>query len=168
MMNDAAVFNLAQTLGERLHARGWMLTTAESCTGGGIASAVTDVSGSSGWFDRGFVVYSNAAKTGLLGVPSATLDLHGSVSEETAVALATGALARSAAQVAVAVTGVAGPTGGTDIKPVGTVWFAYAVSGSVPVSRLVRFDGDRARVRAQTVERALSDLIRLVEGLPLA
>ena len=157
--------DLSRTLGERLLARGWLLATAESCTGGGIASAVTDVSGSSAWFDRGFVTYSNAAKQELLGVPAATLDTHGAVSEATARAMASGALARSAAQLTVAVTGVAGPSGGSPAKPVGTVWFGYAAAGGAVHARLHRFDGDRAAVRARTVERALLDLIQLADGL---
>lgn len=158
-------FELSRLLGERLLARGWLLVTAESCTGGGIASAVTEISGSSGWFDRGYVTYSNAAKEEALGVPRATLDRDGAVSEATARAMAAGALARSAAQLAVAVTGVAGPTGGSVAKPVGTVWFGYAVSGGAVYARQHRFDGDRAAVRTQTVERALRDLIRLADGL---
>lgn len=159
------IFDLSRTLGERLLARGWLLATAESCTGGGIACAVTDVAGSSAWFDRGFVTYSNAAKQDMLGVPAATLAAHGAVSEATARAMASGALARSAAGVAVAVTGVAGPSGGSPAKPVGTVWFAYALAGGAVHARLHHFDGDRAAVRARTVERALGDLIRLADGL---
>ncbi len=155
---------LARTLGERLQARGWLLATAESCTGGGIAAAVTDISGSSAWFDRGFVTYSNAAKMDLLGVPVATLDAHGAVSGATAMAMAAGALARSAAQIAVAVTGVAGPTGGSAEKPVGTVWFGYAMTGEAPRACVRRFEGDRGAVREQTVLRALADLIGLAEG----
>ena len=161
---DESVFALSQALGERLLARGWLLTTAESCTGGGIAAAVTDVSGSSAWFDRGFVTYSNAAKMEVLGVPASTLDAAGAVSAATATAMAAGALARSVAQVSVAVTGVAGPTGGSVAKPVGTVWFGYAVTGAEPCARLHRFDGDRAAVRAQTVRRALLDLIGFADG----
>ncbi len=159
------IFDLSRTLGERLLARGWLLATAESCTGGGIACAVTDIAGSSAWFDRGFVTYSNAAKQDMLGVPAATLAAHGAVSEATARAMASGALARSAAGVAVAVTGVAGPSGGSPAKPVGTVWFAYALAGGAVHARLHRYDGDRAAVRARTVERALGDLIRLADGL---
>lgn len=164
---DSDVLTLAQTLGATLVARGWMLATAESCTGGGIAAAVTEIGGSSAWFDRGFVTYSNAAKMDLLGVPAATLEAHGAVSRATAMAMAAGALARSAAQVAVAVTGVAGPTGGSAEKPVGTIWFGYAVTGEAPGACLRRFEGDRSAVRAQTVARALADLIGLAEGRPL-
>jgi len=162
-MNDT--FDAARQLGERLLARGWWLATAESCTGGGIAAAVTDVGGSSAWFDRGFVTYSNAAKQDLLGVSAATLEDHGAVSEATARAMATGALARSAASITVAVTGVAGPSGGSPAKPVGTVWFAWALADGSVHARLHRFDGDRAAVRHATVARALADLIRLADGL---
>ncbi|MGE3772564.1 MAG: CinA family protein [Gammaproteobacteria bacterium] len=159
------IFDLSRTLGERLLARGWLLATAESCTGGGIAAAVTDVAGSSAWFDRGFVTYSNAAKQAMLGVPAATLEAHGAVSEATARAMAAGALARSAARIAVAVTGVAGPSGGSPAKPVGTVWFGYALADGAVHARLHRYDGDRAAVRMCTVARALADLIRLADGL---
>ncbi len=154
----------SRTLGERLRARGWLLATAESCTGGGIAAAVTDVGGSSAWFDRGFVTYSNEAKQAMLDVPAAILAAHGAVSEATARAMATGALARSAAAITVAVTGVAGPTGGSPEKPVGTVWFAFALADGSVHARCRHFDGDRAAVRAHTVACALADLIGLCDG----
>ena len=144
-----------------LLARGWMLATAESCTGGMIAAACTDLSGSSQWFERGFVSYSNAAKTELLGVPAALIAEHGAVSEPVARAMAEGAVQRSAAQVGVAVTGVAGPTGGTPDKPVGTVWFGWCVAGATH-SELRRFAGDRAAVRAATVRHALARLQALL------
>jgi len=165
-MIQAEIDDLSAALGRLLLARGWFLSTAESCTGGGIACAVTDIAGSSGWFDRGFVTYSNAAKAELLGVPDATLAAHGAVSEETAIAMATGALARSLAQVAVAVTGIAGPAGGSPAKPVGMVCFGYAATGGVPFARRRHFAGDRAAVRAQTVRAALADLVALVEARP--
>ena len=144
-----------------LLARGWMLATAESCTGGMIAAACTDLSGSSQWFERGFVSYSNAAKTELLGVPAALIKAHGAVSEPVARAMAEGAVQRSAAQVSVAVTGVAGPTGGSPDKPVGTVWFGWCIDGATH-SELRRFAGDRAAVRAQTVRHALGRLRALL------
>jgi len=144
-----------------LLARGWMLATAESCTGGMIAAACTDLSGSSQWFERGFVSYSNAAKTELLGVPAALIAEHGAVSEPVARAMAEGAVQRSAAQVTVAVTGVAGPTGGTPDKPVGTVWFGWCVDGATH-SEVMHFAGDRAAVRAQTVAYALRRLLELL------
>ena len=144
-----------------LLARGWMLATAESCTGGLIAAACTDLAGSSQWFERGFVSYSNAAKTELLGVPAALIDAHGAVSEPVARAMAEGAIQRSAAHASVAVTGVAGPTGGSRAKPVGTVWFGWHVAGTTH-SELRRFAGDRAAVRAQTVRHALARLAQLL------
>ena len=139
------------------------MATAESCTGGLIAAACTDLSGSSNWFERGFVAYSNAAKTELLGVPAELIAAHGAVSEPVVRAMAGGAVARSRAQVAVAVTGVAGPTGGSADKPVGTVWFGFALPGQL-VTETRRFEGDRAAVRAATVAHALQRLEELVRG----
>ncbi|GKS91689.1 CinA family protein [Acidovorax sp. SUPP2539] len=144
-----------------LVARGAMLATAESCTGGLIAGACTDLAGSSRWFERGFVTYSNAAKTDLLGVPAALIEALGAVSEPVARAMAEGAVARSLAQVSVAVTGVAGPGGGSADKPVGTVWFSWSVAGQTH-SEMVRFAGDRAAVRAATVRHALARLADLL------
>jgi nicotinamide-nucleotide amidase len=140
----------------------YMLATAESCTGGLIAATCTDLSGSSVWFERGFVTYSNAAKTELLGVDPALIQTHGAVSEPVAQAMVLGALAHSPAQVAVAVTGVAGPTGGSADKPVGTVWFGLAVPGQVITERCL-FPGDRAAVRAATVQHALRRLAQLLD-----
>ncbi len=140
-----------------LLARGWMLATAESCTGGLIAAACTDLAGSSQWFERGVVSYSNAAKTELLGVDADLIAQHGAVSEPVARAMAEGALARSHAQVSLAVTGVAGPTGGSADKPVGTVWLAWCVDGTTH-SEVQHFAGDRAAVRAATVRHALQHL----------
>ena len=141
--------------------RQWMLATAESCTGGLIAAACTDLAGSSAWFERGFVTYSNAAKTELIGVDAQLIARHGAVSEEVVRAMAQGALAHSRAQVSVAVTGVAGPTGGSAEKPVGTVWFGLACPGQL-VSGRMRFEGDRAAVRQATVNHAREQLIRLL------
>ncbi len=138
--------------------KGWMLATAESCTGGLIAATCTDLAGSSAWFERGFVTYSNAAKTELLGVDAALIAAHGAVSEPVARAMAAGAVARSAAQVAVAVTGIAGPGGGSADKPVGTVWLGWSVGGVVAAERC-RFDGDRAAVRQATVTHARQGLL---------
>jgi nicotinamide-nucleotide amidase len=152
---------LCVQLGQALVARGWMLATAESCTGGLIAAACTDLSGSSNWFERGFVTYSDAAKTDLLGVDPALIAQHGAVSELVARAMAFGAVRHSQAQVSVAVTGVAGPTGGSPDKPVGTVWFGFQVDGQLS-SETRRFDGDRAAVRASTVEYALERLLQLL------
>ena len=146
----------------RLLERGQMLATAESCTGGMIAAACTDLAGSSQWFERGLVTYSNAAKTELLGVPAALIAQHGAVSEPVARAMAEGAIARSHAQASVAVTGVAGPTGGSAEKPVGTVWLAWCAGGQTH-SELQHLEGDRAAVRTATVRCALlrlGDLLR--------
>jgi nicotinamide-nucleotide amidase len=152
---------LCEQLAERLQQQGWMLATAESCTGGLIAAACTDLSGSSNWFERGFVTYSNAAKSEALGVDPALVAAHGAVSEVVARALAFGAVRHSHAQVSVAVTGVAGPTGGTPEKPVGTVWFGFQVDGRLS-SEMRRFDGDRAAVREATVLHALRRLLELL------
>ncbi|MES2509037.1 MAG: CinA family protein [Pseudomonadota bacterium] len=137
------------------------LATAESCTGGLISGACTDVAGSSVWFERGFVSYSNDAKSELLGVDAALIKKHGAVSEEVARAMAQGAITHSKAQVAVAVTGVAGPTGGSKDKPVGTVWFGWSVKGML-TSECMLFAGDRAAVRNATVTHALSRLVALL------
>ncbi len=150
---------LVDALARELRARGLMMATAESCTGGLIAGACTEVSGSSDWFERGFVTYSNAAKHELLDVPAALIERHGAVSEPVARAMAAGAVGRSAAQVAVAVTGVAGPTGGSAEKPVGTVWFGWSTPAGVS-SECLRFDGDRAAVRQATVHHALAGLLQ--------
>ena len=150
-----------QQLAELLLAKSCLLATAESCTGGMIAAACTDLAGSSAWFERGFVSYSNDAKTELLGVDAALIRRHGAVSEEVAQAMVQGAISRSKAQVAVAVTGVAGPTGGSRAKPVGTVWFGFMVNGRLS-SELQHFSGDRAAVRKATVEHALTRLVVLL------
>ena len=144
-----------------LQKKHWLMATAESCTGGMISAACTDLAGSSAWFERGFVTYSNEAKTELLGVDAALIKQHGAVSEEVARAMACGAVARSHAQVAVAVTGVAGPTGGSAAKPVGTVWFGFQVGGQL-TSEMRRFDGDRAAVRSATVAHAIRRLLELL------
>ena len=157
---ESDVPSLAGRLGRALAARQWTVATAESCTGGLVAGAITDIAGSSAWFDRGFVTYSNEAKRELLGVRVETLATHGAVSEATARELASGALARSRADIAVAVTGVAGPSGGSADKPVGMVCFAWAQrNGEVEVAAH-RFAGDRAAVRGAAVAVALEGLIR--------
>ena len=148
----------AARLADLLRGRGWRLASAESCTGGLIAAACTALAGSSDWFERGFVTYSNAAKTESLGVPAALIAAHGAVSEEVACAMAAGALAHSAAQLAVAVTGIAGPGGAAPGKPVGTVWLAWAAHGEAPHAERLQLAGDRAAVRAQTVAVALRRL----------
>ena len=150
---------LALRVGARLKARGLLLATAESCTGGWVAQVVTSVSGSSEWFDRGFVTYSNDAKREMIGVRVETLDRHGAVSEETAREMAAGALTASRAQIAVAITGVAGPTGGTPQKPVGMVCFAWAMRGGEVDSTTQHFAGDREAVRRASVIFALQGVV---------
>lgn len=152
---------LCERLAVVLQQHDLMLATAESCTGGMIAAACTDLAGSSNWFERGFVTYSNEAKTELLGVDAALITAHGAVSEPVARAMAFGAVRRSYARVSVAITGVAGPAGGSPDKPVGTVWFGFSVHGIVS-SEMRRFDGDRAAVRSQTVLHALQRLLELL------
>ena len=147
-----------QDLANALRGRGWRLATAESCTGGLIAATCTAVAGSSHWFDRGFVTYSNEAKTELLGVPAALIAAHGAVSEPVALAMAEGALARSATDLAVAVTGIAGPGGAVPGKPVGTVWMALARRGVPAQAQRLQLGGDRSAVRAATVRAALAAL----------
>ena len=153
----------AARLGSLLEAAGQTLVTAESCTGGGVAQAVTAIAGSSAWFDRGFVTYSNAAKTEMLNVASDVIERHGVVSEEVVKAMTEGALAASTADWAIAVSGIAGPGGGSVAKPVGTVWLAWQQRGSAPFAECSLFGGDRALVREQAVERALEVLARLLE-----
>jgi nicotinamide-nucleotide amidase len=153
--------SLTRQLAARLLAKGQMLATDESCTGGMIAAACTDLAGSSAWFERGFVSYSNEAKTELLGVPAALIAEHGAVSEPVVRAMAQGALQHSRAQVAVAVTGVAGPGGGSDSKPVGSVWFGWATPAGV-VTQLCRFEGDRHQVRQASVRHAMQRLAELL------
>jgi len=150
--------HLPMRLAERLTQLKWTLATAESCTGGMIAAHCTDLSGSSAWFDRGFVTYSNAAKTQMLGVPSELIGIHGAVSEPVARAMALGAVYRSLAQVSVAVTGVAGPNGGSPDKPVGTVWLAWCLDGLVK-TEIQHFEGDRNQIRQATVQYALQGLM---------
>jgi nicotinamide-nucleotide amidase len=160
-MTDHELTCLATTLGRNLCQRGWMLATAESCTGGWIGAALTAVSGSSTWFDRGFITYSNAAKTEMLGVSPDTLAQHGAVSEATVLAMARGAITRSAAHLAVAVSGIAGPTGGTTEKPVGMVCIAWALADGTTHALTQHFRGDRDAVRRQTVIAAIEGAIRL-------
>ena len=151
----AAVARLAAAL----LARGWKMATAESCTGGWIAKCCTDRAGSSAWFERGFVTYSNAAKCELLGVDAEVLDHEGAVSETVALAMGAGALGNSPAEAAIAVTGIAGPDGGTPEKPVGTVWFGWAFADGRTLAECRRFDGNREAVRRQTVRHALEGLL---------
>jgi nicotinamide-nucleotide amidase len=162
------VASLVAPLAEALRARGWRLTSAESCTGGMIAAACTDLAGSSDWFERAVVSYSNAAKTELLGVPAALIEQHGAVSEPVVRAMVEGMQRSSGSDLAVAVTGIAGPGGGTPDKPVGMVWFGFALRGADGTVHVAaeqrRFEGDRAQVRRATVAYALRGLLQRVRA----
>ena len=155
--------DLLRSLADALNAKGWMLTTAESCTGGWIAKLCTDLAGSSAWFERGFVTYSNEAKQDMLGVREETLAQYGAVSEAVTAEMAAGALLHSRAQVAVSVSGIAGPGGGTTSKPVGTVCFGWALQGGKVRTATHRFEGDREAVRRQSVEYALNGVLHLLD-----
>ena len=157
------MIQLATQVGAALKSHGYMLATAESCTGGGVASAVTEIAGSSAWFDRGFVTYSNQAKMDMLQVSSATLAQFGAVSEATVREMVAGALRQSQAQIAVAVSGVAGPGGGTLQKPVGTVWFAWGLKNGVIIARLHQLAGNRAEIREQSVRIALQGVLEFLQ-----
>ena len=157
--------NIVRHLADLMLRRQWLLATAESCTGGMIAAACTDLPGSSAWFERGFVSYSNSSKTELLGVDPALIERCGAVSQEVVRAMVIGALQQSHADVAVAVTGVAGPSGGTAAKPVGTVWFGWATPSGVG-AEVQHFEGNRATVRAATVAHALRGLVLALEAKP--
>ena len=159
--SDAQLREQAQALGERLRAAHERLVTAESCTGGWIAKCLTDLAGSSEWFDCGMVVYSYEAKQALLGVRPQTLEEHGAVSRDTAIEMVSGALVHSGASVAVAVTGIAGPGGGSADKPVGTVWIAWKRRGGYARAQVFHFGGDREAVRRQTVAHALQGIADL-------
>lgn len=158
---DDDLHALALRVGEALQARHLMLATAESCTGGWIAKILTDIPGSSAWFDCGMVAYSYEAKQAMLGVRPQTLEREGAVSRETVIEMVSGALANSAASLAVAVTGIAGPGGGTPGKPVGTVWIGWKRRGGYPKAEVFHFAGDREAVRRQTIAAALRGLLGL-------
>ena len=159
--NPSPITELAAQAGRALKARGLLLATAESCTGGGVAHAITEIAGSSDWFDCGFITYSNASKTELLDVPAALIAQHGTVSEEIAAAMAEGALANSNAHLTLSTTGIAGPGGAVPGKPVGTVCFGWSKGDVTHTERLV-FAGDRQSVREQTVQHALQGLLRFL------
>lgn len=152
------MLDLPMLLASRLTQLKWLMATAESCTGGMMAARCTDLAGSSAWFDRGFVTYSNEAKTQMLGVPRELIATHGAVSEPVARAMAMGAVYRSQAQVSVAVTGIAGPSGGSQDKPVGTVWLAWCIGGLV-TTEVKHFEGDRNQIRQATTKHALQGLM---------
>lgn len=156
----------ARQLGIKLQAHQLMATTAESCTGGGVAYAITDISGSSAWFDRSFITYTNVAKMQMLGVAESILLVHGAVSREVVSAMALGALQHSVAQISVAISGIAGPQGGTVDKPVGTVWFAWARSAdpsTTLVTECFHLSGDRREIREQAIEIALQGMCKLIQ-----
>ncbi len=161
-VSDKELLQLARELGLKLRARDWMLATAESCTGGWVGQLVTAIPGSSHWYDRGFITYANAAKIEMLGVPPEIIAAHGAVSEETATAMAAGALKRSHAQAALAITGIAGPGGGTSKKPVGLVCYGWALGDGTLMSSTCRLDGDREEIRSRAAAAALRGLIELV------
>jgi nicotinamide-nucleotide amidase len=161
-MKHDTLSTLAVLVGTKLKERQWMLATAESCTGGWVGQEITAIAGSSDYFDRGFITYSNAAKRELLGVPEATLVKFGAVSEETARAMAGGALKNSVAHITLSVTGIAGPGGGLPGKPVGTVCFGWAIQGTEPHSTTKHFDGDREAVRRQSVIFALQGVLERI------
>ncbi len=156
---------LAKKLGELLLSKHWTLATAESCTAGGVAYAVTQVPGSSAWFEGGFVTYSNAAKKSMLAVPKDILQTHGAVSEATVRAMSEGVLAHSEASIAIAISGIAGPDGGTHDKSVGLVWFAIAAEGMSTKAWQQVFSGDRIAVREQAITQSLEQLIKTLENL---
>lgn len=160
--NAEQIIDLAGQVGRALQAKGWFLSTAESCTGGSVSQAVTEIAGSSAWFDCGFVTYSNASKTELLDIPEDEIAQHGTVSEEIAAAMAEGTLANSNADVTLSTTGIVGPGGAVPGKPVGTVCFGWSVGHRTHTERLV-FAGDRRAVREQTVIHALQGLLRFLK-----
>ncbi|MDY4316931.1 nicotinamide-nucleotide amidase [Pectobacterium actinidiae] len=158
-MTEADILRLSALVGEKLKARGATLTCAESCTGGWLAKSITDIAGSSGWFDYGFVTYSNLAKQRLVNVNAETLERHGAVSEAVVNEMASGALQAADADFSISVSGVAGPDGGTEEKPVGTVWFGFSGKEGGAFTRTMRFSGDRNAVRLQSVHFALQTLL---------
>ena len=161
-VSDEELHQLARELGDKLLARGWMLATAESCTGGWVGQLLTSLPGSSHWYERGFITYANDAKIEMLDVPAELIANHGAVSEETASAMAAGALAHSHAQAALAISGIAGPGGGTPHKPVGLVCYGWALADGTVLSSTCRLDGDREEIRARAVAAALRGLIELI------
>ncbi|MFN4148881.1 MAG: CinA family protein [Rhodocyclaceae bacterium] len=163
---DAELVALSEAVGQICQQRGLLIATAESCTGGWVAQVITHTAGSSAWFDRGFVTYANAAKVDMLGVRMFTIDTHGAVSLETAGEMAAGALTHSNATISLAITGIAGPGGGTPEKPVGTVCFAWCLKGGVPVCERRLFAGDREAIRRQSVIHALTGMIAAARNMP--
>lgn len=157
-MTDSELMHLSERIGQALNARGATVTTAESCTGGWVAKVITDIAGSSAWFERGFVTYSNEAKSQMIGVKPTTLEQHGAVSEPVVVEMAIGAIKAARADYAISISGIAGPDGGTATKPVGTVWFGFASATGEGITRCECFSGDRENVRRQATAYALQTL----------
>lgn len=157
-MTDSELMHLSERIGQALNARGATVTTAESCTGGWVAKVITDIAGSSAWFERGFVTYSNEAKSQMIGVKPATLEQHGAVSKPVVVEMAIGAIKAARADYAISISGIAGPDGGTASKPVGTVWFGFASAAGEGITRCECFSGDRENVRRQATAYALQTL----------
>ncbi|MDN2480215.1 nicotinamide-nucleotide amidase [Vibrio agarivorans] len=157
------LLNLSKQLGEKLGETKQVLVTAESCTGGGVANAITEVEGSSAWFDRAFITYSNEAKMEMLGVKPQTLESFGAVSEATVIEMAQGALERSLATIAVSISGIAGPGGGSEDKPVGTVCFAFVSNKGWQLVETCHFEGDRSEVRLQAIEHVLTKVYRYLD-----
>lgn len=160
------MLTLIHDIAKLLKDRQWQLVTAESCTGGLISASLTEIAGSSVWFERGFVTYSNLAKQQMLGVPEELINAYGAVSEPVALAMATGALEHSAGQIAVSVTGIAGPDGGSVEKPVGTVCFAWAANGVAPQSIKMHIPGSRQEVRLKACQQALEGVLRMLKEIP--
>lgn len=167
MIDSQETLFLVAKLSQLLLARKWTVTAAESCTGGGVAYAFTALPGCSDWFQAGFVTYSNAVKTDQLSVSEKTLEKYGAVSEEVVMQMAEGALVKARANVAVAISGVAGPDGGTEFKPVGTVWISWALKEGEILTKEFRFTGDRREVRQQAITEALLGLIRSISKIPV-
>lgn len=163
---DTPILITLKNLSAELRSRGFVLTVAESCTGGGVAAALTELPGSSAWFERGFVTYSNTAKIDMLGIDPQLIEKDGAVSESVAMAMAQGALAHSRADVALSITGIAGPDGGSAQKPVGTVWFGMATREKPAEAFMRFFQGDRASIRQQAILSGLSELIYFISSCP--
>ncbi|MBL4629896.1 MAG: nicotinamide-nucleotide amidohydrolase family protein [Paraglaciecola sp.] len=159
------ITHLAQLLGNKLTVNGWQITCAESCTGGGVGYAITSIAGSSAWFQKGFITYSNEAKQAMLDVSQHTLIQHGAVSAETVEEMASGAANKAGAEIAISISGIAGPGGGTPDKPVGTVWFGYFIKGLV-VSQKQQFNGSRQEIREKAIQFALSHVLTLLAKQP--
>jgi nicotinamide-nucleotide amidase len=164
VLSDSDLFVLTQQVAQCLRDIRYRLSTAESCTGGWVAKCCTDLSGSSAWFDRGFVTYSNNAKQELLGVPQSVIAKHGAVSQAVVEAMALGALTHSQADISVSISGIAGPDGGSPEKPVGTVWIAWATQSGRMTSQHFHFQGDRDAIRRQAVSEALKGIIKNASG----